>query len=411
MKKVIVIGGGAAGMMAAYHAAAGGASVTLLEKNEKLGKKIYITGKGRCNVTNNCDADTFFSNVVSNPKYLFSSYYGFDSDCAMQFFEDAGIALKTERGNRVFPVSDHASDIIKGLETSLKRVHVKVRLKTKVQELLIDDTCVKGVRLIDGSVLQADSVIVATGGFSYQSTGSTGDGYKFAVNCGHTIKELRPSLVPIETQEEWVFDLMGVSLRNVNVRIKDGKKTLYDSFGEMLFTHFGISGPLILTASCYIGKKLKEKPLKLELDLKPAMNEEQLDKRLLRDFSENQNRQFKNAVKDLFPAKLTPIMIRLSGIPEDTPVHQITKEQRMSFVKLMKSIPITLTGLRDYNEAIITQGGVATKEVDPSTMESKKISGLYFAGEVLDLDAVTGGFNLQIAWSTGTAAGRAAAGE
>lgn len=409
MRRILVIGGGAAGMMAAIQAAQMGADVTLLEQNEKLGKKIYITGKGRCNVTNDCDADTFFSSVISNSKFLFSSYYGFDTSFAMQFFEDAGVALKTERGNRVFPVSDHSSDIIRALEQTLRKLHVKIRLHSRVSELIIEDDLAKGVRLADGSVLHGDAVIVATGGLSYQSTGSTGDGLAFAQKAGHTIKECRPSLVPMETEEDWVTELMGVSLRNVNVRITDEKKELYNSFGEMLFTHFGVSGPLILTASCYVGKKLQEKPLQLTLDLKPAMTEEQLDKRLLRDFSENQNRQFKNAVKDLFPSKLTPIMIRLSGIPEDTPVHQVTKEQRLSFVKLIKHIPVTLTGLRDYNEAIITQGGIKTKEIDPSTMESKLIKHLYFAGEVLDLDAVTGGFNLQIAWSTGTAAGRAAA--
>ena len=405
MKKVLVIGGGAAGMMAAVAAAGNGAQVLLLEKNEKLGKKLFITGKGRCNITNAADLEDLFSAVVSNPKFLYSSFYSFTNDQVISFFEELGVQTKVERGGRVFPVSDHSSDVIRALEREMDRLGVEIRLRTEVKELIIENSTVKGVLLSSGKKMYVDAVIAATGGISYPSTGSTGDGYRFAGHCGHKVTELLPSLVPMEVKEWYARELMGLSLRNIEIRVTDGKKKLYQEFGEMLFTHYGVTGPVILSASSIVGKKLKEKELTLHIDLKPALTEEQLDKRVLREFEENHNRQFKNAVDSLFPSKLRPIMVELSGIPEEKKVHEITKEERLHFVRLIKDFTMTLSGLRGYKEAIITKGGVSVKEIDPGTMESKLVKGLYFAGEVLDLDAVTGGYNLQIAWSTGYLAG------
>ncbi len=405
MKKVLVIGGGAAGMMAAVAAAGNGAQVLLLEKNEKLGKKLFITGKGRCNITNAADLEDLFSAVVSNPKFLYSSFYSFTNDQVISFFEELGVQTKVERGGRVFPVSDHSSDVIRALEREMDRLGVEIRLRTEVKELIIENSTVKGVLLSSGKKMYVDAVIAATGGISYPSTGSTGDGYRFAGQCGHKVTELLPSLVPMEVKEWYARELMGLSLRNIEIRVTDGKKKLYQEFGEMLFTHYGVTGPVILSASSIVGKKLKEKELTLHIDLKPALTEEQLDKRVLREFEENHNRQFKNAVDSLFPSKLRPIMVELSGIPEEKKVHEITKEERLHFVRLIKDFTMTLSGLRGYKEAIITKGGVSVKEIDPGTMESKLVKGLYFAGEVLDLDAVTGGYNLQIAWSTGYLAG------
>lgn len=404
MSKVIVIGGGAAGMMAAVQAAFNGHQVTLLEKNEKLGKKIYITGKGRCNVTNACDVEQLFKAVYSNPKFLYSAFYGFDNQQTMEFFEECGCKLKVERGDRVFPVSDHASDVIAALQRKLKELYVDVQLHTEVRELILDET-VKGVVLKNGKTLEADAVIVATGGLSYPTTGSTGDGYRFAKKAGHELVETRPSLVPFETKEAWCKDLMGLALKNVTLTMKKDGKELYKDFGEMLFTHFGVSGPLVLSASgVYVQKAWKEQ-VKIYIDLKPALTEEQLDKRLIRDFEENRNKQFKNALAGLFPTRLIPIMIDLSGIDPETKINEITKKQRQDFVSIIKNVPLTVIGCRDFAEAIITKGGVSVKDINPSTMESKKVKNLYFAGEVLDLDAVTGGFNLQIAWSTGYLAG------
>lgn len=405
MKKVLVIGGGAAGMMAAVAAAGNGAQVLLLEKNEKLGKKLFITGKGRCNITNAADLEDLFSAVVSNPKFLYSSFCSFTNDQVISFFEELGVQTKVERGGRVFPVSDHSSDVIRALEREMDRLGVEIRLRTEVKELIIENSTVKGVLLSSGKKMYVDAVIAATGGISYPSTGSTGDGYRFAGQCGHKVTELLPSLVPMEVKEWYARELMGLSLRNIEIRVTDGKKKLYQEFGEMLFTHYGVTGPVILSASSIVGKKLKEKELTLHIDLKPALTEEQLDKRVLREFEENHNRQFKNAVDSLFPSKLRPIMVELSGIPEEKKVHEITKEERLHFVRLIKDFTMTLSGLRGYKEAIITKGGVSVKEIDPGTMESKLVKGLYFAGEVLDLDAVTGGYNLQIAWSTGYLAG------
>lgn len=405
MSKCIVIGGGAAGMLAAYRAAERGHQVTLLEKNEKLGKKVFITGKGRCNVTNACEVEDLFKNIISNPKFLYSSIYNFDNQAILELLHGYGCPTKVERGDRVFPVSDHASDVIYALQRAMQSKGVQIRLNTEVKELIIKDERIKGVRLSGGRDLEADSVIVCTGGVSYPSTGSTGDGIRFAQEAGLEIVETKPALVPLTCKEAWCWDLMGLSLKNVEVTISDGKKKIFKEFGEMLFTHFGVSGPLILSASSHYVKKYFGRELPLFIDLKPALSTEQLDKRVQRDFEENINRQFKNAVGGLFPAKLVPVMIKLSGISPDKKVNEITREERLGFVELIKKLPLTITGTRSFAEAIITQGGVKVQEINPSTMESKKISGLYFAGEVLDLDAVTGGFNLQIAWSTGYLAG------
>ena len=409
MNSVIVIGGGPAGMMAAISAAECGARVSLLEKNEKLGKKLFITGKGRCNLTNAADIEEFFRAVISNPKFLYSAFYSFTNEQTIAFFESLGLKTKVERGGRVFPQSDHSSDVISALSRELSRRKADVLLHTEVKELIIEEGRAAGVLLSSGKKLYADAVIVASGGISYPSTGSTGDGYRFAESCGHRVTELSPALVPMEVKEWYAKELMGLSLRNIQIRITEGKKKLYEEFGEMLFTHYGVTGPVILSASSVVGNRLKQKQLTLHIDLKPALSEEQLDKRVLREFEANHNRQFKNAVDSLFPAKLKPVMVELSEIPEDKKVHEITKEERLRFVRLIKDFTMTLTNLRGYNEAIITKGGVSVKEVDPGTMESKKVSGLYFAGEVLDLDAVTGGYNLQIAWSTGYLAGMSAA--
>lgn len=405
MSKVAVVGGGAAGMMAAVFAARNENEVYLYEKNEKLGKKLFITGKGRCNLTNTADMEELFAAVVSNPKFLYSSFYSFTNEQTIAFFEELGVKTKVERGGRVFPVSDHSSDVIRGLERELNRLGVHIVLNTEVKELLAVNGSVRGLLLASGKRTDADAVIVAAGGLSYPSTGSTGDGYRMAESCGHKITPLSPALVPMEVKEWYAKELMGLSLRNIGITITDGSKKLYQDFGEMLFTHYGVSGPVILSASSITGSRLKEKELTLHIDLKPALTKEQLDKRVLREFESNHNRQFKNAVAGLFPAKLLPVMVDLSGIPEEKRVNEITKEERKKFTDLIKDFTMTLTGLRSYSEAIITRGGISVKEIDPGTMESKLIKGLFFAGEVLDLDAVTGGFNLQIAWSTGFLAG------
>lgn len=405
MSNVIVVGGGAAGMMAAVFAARNGQNVQLLEKNEKLGKKLFITGKGRCNITNAADIEDLFTAVTSNPKFLYSGFYSFTNQQVIDFFEELGVKTKIERGERVFPVSDHSSDVIAAFSRELKSLGVAVSLHTEVGELLCEQDKVCGVLLTNGKKMKADAVIVATGGISYPSTGSTGDGYRFARETGHRVTELLPSLVPMEVRQWYAKELQGLSLRNIEIRITDGKKKLYEEFGEMLFTHYGVTGPVILSASSVVGKTLRKKELTLHIDLKPALSEEQLDKRILREFDANHNKQYKNSIDSLFPAKLKPVMIELSEIEPEKKVNEITKEERQRLVHLIKDFTMTLTGLRSYNEAIITKGGVSVKEIDPGTMESKKMKGLYFAGEVLDLDAVTGGYNLQIAWSTGYLAG------
>ena len=434
MKKIAVIGCGAAGMMAALAAAQSSGSVTIFEKNEKPGKKIYITGKGRCNVTNACDVEDYFGFVKRNPRFLYSAIYDYDNKAVMDFFESNGCRLKVERGDRVFPVSDHSSDIINTLYRAVQKAGVNVQFGCEIHSVESMGGAVSAVTYSskDEPITREefDSVIICTGGISYPSTGSTGDGYRFAKDLGHTIVEPRPSLVPFEIKEEWCKDLQGLSLRNVGLKMfleakedsgkknagstdnsADKKKTkkvkpVYDGFGEMLFTHFGVSGPLVLTASCHYEK---EKAAKLLLDLKPALTEEQLDKRVLRDFEEGLNKSFKNILGGLFPSKLIPVMIKLSGIDPEKKVNEITREERNEFVKLIKNLPMTVTGTRSFNEAIITRGGVSVKDINPSTMESKLIKGLYFAGEVIDVDTETGGFNLQVAWSTGHLAGVSAA--
>ncbi len=436
MSKVIVVGGGPAGMFAAIAAAECGHETVLLEKNEKLGKKLYITGKGRCNLTNACDMESLFANVTQNPKFLYSAFYAYDNSRVMDFFEKNGLPLKTERGNRVFPVSDHSSDVIATLRRVLAQRGVTVRLHTEVAGLLTEPYAdqeepalsgtadaaahgktrtakakagrpgrVTGVVLSDGTKLSADAVILATGGLSYPSTGSTGDGYRFAADAGHTIVEPSPSLAPFYAKEEYVTALQGLSLRNIRLQIRDGKKLLFDGFGELLFTHFGVSGPLVLSAGAAIPSARVKKPLAAQIDLKPALSTEQLDARLLREFEGAKNRQFKNAVASLFPAKLTPVMLSLGGVDPEKRVNEVTREERREFARRIKAFPLTLAGLRGFDEAIITRGGVKTGEIDPSTMESKRIRRLYFCGELLDVDAMTGGFNLQIAWSTGYLAG------
>ena len=413
MRKIVIVGGGAAGMMAAISAAKQGAKVTLLEQNEKTGKKIFITGKGRCNLTNACEQEDFFSNIISNPKFMYSAFYQMDNQMVMEFFEQAGCRLKEERGGRVFPVSDHSSDVIGALNREMEKYGVKVKLHTRVKELLWQEKesekQITGVKTEDGKVLKADAVIVATGGKSYELTGSTGDGYRFAQSAGHSLKEIKPALVPFTVKEEWCKDLQGLSLKNVSAVLQAEKKKIYEGFGEMLFTHFGVSGPLMLSASSSYVKKYKGIQVSLSLDLKPALSKEQLDKRLLRDFDENKNRQFKNSLDALLPSKLIPVIIELSGILPEKRVNEITREERSHLVELLKNLKMTVTGTRGFQEAIVTQGGINVKEVNPGTMESKLVKGLYFAGEVLDLDALTGGFNLQIAWSTGYLAGMSAA--
>lgn len=404
MSKVLIIGGGAAGMFASVFAAKNGHEVHVFEKNEKLGKKLYITGKGRCNLTNACDIEELLNAVKSNPKFLYSAFYGYTNWDTIEFFESIGVDTKVERGNRVFPVSDHSSEIINAIERKMKMEGVRIHLGTQVMDLLVEDGQARGILLKNGQRIQGDCVMVATGGYSYQATGSTGDGYVFAKHAGHKVTELLPSLVPLETAEAYIPRLQGLSLKNVTLTIQDGKKKLYEDFGEMMFTHFGVTGPLVLTASSCIGKKIGKKELQAYIDLKPALSKEQLDGRILRDFEEARNKQFKNVIHGLLPAKLLPVVTELSGIPPEKKIHEISREERQHLVELLKAFPFTIKGTRDFNEAIITKGGIKVSEVNPSTMESKLVRGLYFMGEVLDLDAVTGGFNLQIAWSTAYAA-------
>ena len=404
MSKVLVIGGGAAGMMAAYAAGMCGHEVTLLEQNEKLGKKIYITGKGRCNFTNASPLEEIMQAVVSNPKFLYSAVYTFSNDAVMDFFENQGMPYKIERGNRAFPVSDHASDVIRALERAMKEQDVRIRLHTQVRELLIEDDKATGVLLTDGGKIMADSLILATGGLSYPTTGSTGDGHTMAKNSGHKIVTPRPALVPLTTKEEYILRMQGLSLKNVSLKIKDEKRVIYDAFGEMLFTHFGVSGPLVLSASSVLSRHFPRE-YQAYIDLKPALSEEVLNERLLREFSERPNQHIKAVFQQLLPAKMIPVMIELSQISMDKPVNAITKEERRCLVGLFKAFPFTITGTRGFKEAIITQGGVSVKDIDPATMESKRIKDLYLVGELLDLDALTGGYNLQIAWSTGYLAG------
>ena len=410
MSDVAIVGGGAAGMMAALIAAERGFSVTLIEKNEKLGKKLYITGKGRCNLTNSCDNEDFFANVVTNPKFMYSSFYGFDSAAVISLFEQLGLKLKIERGNRVFPVSDKSSDVIRTLEKAIRSSGVKVMLNTAVRDLIIDEGAVsalktvRGVRLDDGNIINSDSVIIATGGLSYPSTGSTGDGYRFARTAGHKICDTYPSLVGVKTKEHYVADMEGLSLKNVTLSAYIDKKCIYSRQGELLFTKDGISGPLVLTLSALHARDIGKKEIRLAIDLKPALDEKMLDARILKDFGEMPNRNFSNAFEKLLPASMNSVIVMLTGIAPGKKINSVTKEERTRIIGLLKAFPLTVTGSNGYNEAVITQGGVDVRQIDPATMVSRLVRNLYFIGEVLDVDALTGGFNLQIAWSTAHAA-------
>lgn len=409
MKNIIIVGGGAAGLMAAISAADKNGkecNITLVEKNERVARKVMITGKGRCNVTNNCDMDTLILSVPKNPRFLYSAFSSFMPSDVMTFFENAGVPLKTERGNRVFPVSDKAVDIVDALFKETKKRNIKI-VCGRVEAVNIIDNSVKSVRLDNGCVLDCDSLLIATGGASYPLTGSTGDGYELAKVLGHTVTEIKPSLVPLECHEGFCTKLSGLSLKNVTLSAfeKGKKKPIFKEMGEMLFTHFGISGPLVLSASSYM-RYMGKKEYYVQIDLKPALQTEQLDSRILRDFSENLNKDFINSLDKLLPKSLIPIIVNLSGIPPYIKVNQISREQRNALVNVIKGLKLNITRPRPIEEAIITSGGISVKEINPATMESKIINGLYFAGEIIDVDALTGGFNLQIAFSTGYLAGQ-----
>lgn len=408
MKKTVIIGGGAAGLMAACAAAEkyGGRAVTVIEKNRRPGRKLMITGKGRCNVTNNCDRDTLISNVPANGRFLFSAFSDFGTADTMEFFEKRGVPLKTERGNRVFPVSDKASDIVDALVNAVNKSGVKI-LTAEAEEILTENFSVTGVRTRDGGILEADSVILATGGMSYPVTGSTGDGYEMAGMLGHTVTPLKASLVPLNVKQGFCSRLSGLSLKNVTLTVYESgrKKPVFSELGEMLFTHFGISGPLVLSASAHM-RKMGSAEYVAYIDLKPALDEQKLDSRILRDFEEEKNRDFANSLDKLLPKSIIPVIISLSGIAPDTKVNQISREQRSRLCGVLKALRLDITGFRPIEEAIITGGGISVKEINPSTMESKLVSGLFFAGEIIDADAYTGGFNLQIAFSTGHLAGK-----
>jgi predicted Rossmann fold flavoprotein len=403
---VIVIGGGPAGMLAAGAAGARGRKTLIIEKNEKLGKKLFITGKGRCNVTNAADMDEFMSNIPKNSKFLYSAFRGLSNMDLIAMLNDMGLKTKIERGGRVFPESDKSSDVLKALGKYLNQNNVDVMLNTRVREIKVTEHKINKVLLEDGKEIPCESVIVCTGGLSYPQTGSTGDGLEFAKALGHQVTDLYPSLIPLVVKEEYIKELQGLSLKNVSIKIVVDHKSIYDDFGEMLFTHYGLTGPIVLSASFYISDHLKKKKdIKFSIDLKPALSEEDLDKRVLKDFNEKLNKQFKNALDALLPQKLIPVIIKLSKIDENKEVNQISKEERKQLVSLLKNLEFTIIGTRPISEAIVTSGGISLKEINPKTMESKLIKGLYFAGEIMDLDAFTGGFNLQIAFSTGHAAG------
>ena len=405
MANVIVIGGGAAGMIASGRAAEKGHTVHLYEKNDRLGKKIYITGKGRCNITNDSDIDTHLNNIPSNPYFMYSAFYRLDSERTKQFFQELGLQTKTERGNRVFPVSDKAGDVARALQRYLKKNGVVVHTNTTVKHILIENGVVKGIALENKKVF-AEKVIVCTGGLSYPGTGSTGDGYAMAKQAGHHVTKLYPSLVPLKAKEKWCQELMGLSLKNCAIAVKNkAGKVIYKDFGEMLFTHFGVSGPMILSASRHMIKDLEEENYTIEIDLKPALEEKILDNRILRDFQKYSNKDIRNALDELLPQKIIPVVILCAKIEPTKKVHDITKEERKRLVKQIKCFTVCIYGTTGFQEAVVTCGGVCVDEIDPATMESKIVKGLYFAGEVLDVDAYTGGFNLQIAFSTGYTAG------
>ena len=399
---LVVIGGGAAGMMCAFTAAERGLNVTLLDPNNQLGRKVRITGKGRCNITNNCDIKEFMANIPGDARFLYSSLNKLSPADTIAFFEGHGLPLKTERGNRVFPQSDNANDVAGLLAQLCHRAGVKV-IKTTAKDILVEDGCVNGVKIQDG-IIPCRAAAVCTGGLSYPLTGCRGSGLKWAEAVGHTIIPTRPSLVPLESEDEYCAQMQGFALKNVSLSAYEDNKLIYKEFGEMLFTHFGISGPLVLSASAHM-RNMGRAKYRVEIDLKPALDEKKLDSRILKDFQKYSNREFRNALGDLAGRAMIPVLIELSGIPGETKVNSITHEQRMKLLQLFKAFPVNISGTRPIAEAIVTAGGVSTKEVNPRTMESKLVSGLYFAGEVLDLDAYTGGFNLQIAWSTGYVAG------
>ena len=409
MHNVLIIGGGAAGMMAAIFAARTGAQVTLLERNEKLGKKVYITGKGRCNVTNDCTLDEFLREVPRNPRFLYSALSYFGPQHMMELLEDGGCPVVVQRGRRVFPATEKASDVTRTLEKLMREAGVRIVYGARVQEILMADGAVTGVVLTDGRILAGDRVVIATGGLSCPLTGSTGDGYAMAQALGHTVLPRSAVLSAVETAESWPAELMGLSLRNVTLTLKKGKKTLYSDLGEMLFTHFGVSGPLVLTMSCHLPDDLAEADV--ALNLKPGLTREQLDARLQRDFDDNSRKMLRSVLPGLLPARLAEIFPRLCGLDGDKVCAQITREERELLADKVQHLPLTLKKLAPIEEAIVTRGGVSVKEIDPSTMESKLVSGLYFAGEVIDVDAHTGGYNLQIAWATGALAGTCAAEE
>ena len=418
--KVIVIGGGPAGMMSAISSAENGNEVILIEKMQSLGRKLLISGKGRCNITSSLDMDEFIKNIPGNGKFLYSCFQNFTNTDIIEFLKQQGLDTKVERGNRVFPVTDKSIDVLKCFTQKIKELKVKVLLNTQVKEILIDkdsatEPIIKGVRLADKKEILSDKVIIATGGKSYPLTGSTGDGYKFAQMVGHTIKEIKPSLVPMECYQKQICQSMqGLSLKNVKIKLKDEEKNkiIYEDFGEMLFTHFGVSGPIILSGSAHlvryknIDNLLKNKKIKLSIDLKPALSEERLDERVLRDFEKISNKQYKNSLEKLLPQKMINTIIELSEINPEKKVNEVTKNERLKLVKLLKNMELTIYGFRPIDEAIVTCGGIDVKEINPKTMESKLIKGLFFAGEVIDVDAYTGGFNLQIAYSTGYTAGK-----
>ena len=405
MKKVVIIGAGPAGMTAAYSASQNGIDVVLVEKNERVGRKLLITGKGRCNITNNCEVEELIANVNTNGKFLYSAFYTFTNDSVMEMFESLGVRLKTERGNRVFPESDRAMDVVDAMARLIKRKNIKLVTGKTVKDIKEKNGKVESVVLSDGKEIKADAVIIATGGASYQRTGSTGDGYRLAEKLGHKITPLKPSLIGLEIQEDFVHKLKGLSLRNVAINVYGKKnKKIYDDFGEMEFTDYGVDGPIIKSASC-IMRDLSKESYKISLDLKPALDHEKLDKRVQRDFQKYINKRFENSLSDLLPSKMIPVVVELSGIDPATPVNSITKEERRNLVNTIKNMEMHVKRYRPMEEAIVTSGGVKTSEINSSTMESKLVEGLYFAGEVIDVDAYTGGFNLQIAFSTGYLAG------
>ena len=412
MRNTIVIGGGPAGLMAAIASSKNGDKVTIVEKMQSCGKKLLITGKGRCNITNNAQMDKFMENTPTNPKFLYGAFNNFTNKDIVKLLDENGIKTKVERGERVFPVSDRAQDVLDALLYILKKQDVQILTNAPVKKIIMDnEKKVEAIELNDGKVIKADKIILATGGKSYPITGSTGDGYKLAKDLGHTVTKIKPSLVPLTSNSEVCKKLQGLSLRNVSIELQIQNKVIYKDFGEMLFTHFGVSGPIVLSASSYLVKAkdieeiLKENKVKLEIDLKPALSEEKLDARILRDFEEQKNKQFKNSLDKLLPQKFIPVIIERTNIDGNKKVNEITKQERQKLVNELKHFKININGTRPIEEAIITSGGISVKEINPKTMESKLVNGLYFAGEIIDVDCLTGGYNLQVAWSTGYTAG------